>query len=123
MRIQGTYFNIRKISYPNSNTRHGKLKIDLLQQDFERPQTFALHLVKEGVQAMSHEKLLISTIGRYRHINNLSMEHPNVMLEIFTNHKEKEGTGPVCEITAHCFKMGQPNMKFFELKGELSPIK
>ncbi len=123
MRIQGTLFNIRKISYPNSNTRHGKLKVELLQPDFERPSTFAMLLVKEGTQAMSHEKLLISSIDRYRHIRNLTLEHPNIMLEIFINHKDKEGTGTVCELTAHCFKMGQPEMKFFELKAELSPIK
>ncbi len=123
MRIQGKHFNIRKISYPNSNTRHGRLKIDLLQQTFERPGTYALYMVKEGIQAIAHEKLLISSIERYRHIRNLSMEHPNIMLEIFWDHKEKEGTGTVCELSAHCFKMGQPDFKFFELRAELSPIK
>ena len=123
MRIQGTYFNIRKISYPNSNTHHGKLKIDLLQQNCERPATYALHMVKESAQAMAHEKLLFSHIERYRHIRDLSLEHPSIMLEIFLNHKEKEGTGAICELSAHCFKMGQPDFKFFELLAELSPIK
>lgn len=123
MRIQGAHFNIRKISYPNSNTHHGKLKVDILQQIFERPGTYALHLVKEGAQAMAHEKLIISSIECYRHIRDLSTKHPNVILEIFLNHKEKEGTGTICELKAHCFKIGQPDFSFFELKAELSPIK
>jgi hypothetical protein len=32
MKLQDTLFTIRKISYPNSNTRHGKCKINLIAQ-------------------------------------------------------------------------------------------
>lgn len=123
MKLQGTYFNIRKISYPNSDTRHGKLKVDLLLQDFANPCTFSIQMVKECCQAMAHEKFLMSHIENYRHWRDMTSAQPNMMVEIFINQKEQEGTGLIYKINAAAFKLGSPNHKYFELSAELSPIK
>lgn len=123
MKLQGTHFNIKKISYPNSDTRHGKIKADLLMQDFSAPSIFSIQMVKECAQAMAHEKFLVSHIRHYRHWRDLNQKEPNLLVEIFLNQKEKEGTGIVYKIDATAFKLGVPSVKYFEVSAELSPIK
>lgn len=122
MKLQGTHFNIKKISYPNSDTRHGKIKADLLQE-FPVPSIFSIQIVKECAQAMAHEHFLVSHIRQYRHWRNLSPEDPNILIEIFLNQREKEGTGIVYKLEAAAFKLGKPDFKYFEMCAELSPIK
>lgn len=123
MKLQGTHFNIRKISYPNSDTHHGKIKVDLLTPDMSRPSTFSIQMVKECAQAMAHENFLISHIEQYRHWRDITKNDLNLLVEIFINQKEKEGTGIIYNIDASAFRLGTPNLRFFEMRAELSPIK
>ena len=127
MKLQESYFNIRKISYPNSDTRHGKFKIDLIPTHpvYEGhfpgepvcPGVCSLQMVKECAQIMAHEQLLVSYIKQYRLLAVITpQEHPNLM-------EEKEGTGMIYKMKATGSKLGVPDMKFFEISAELSPIK
>ena len=61
MKLQDSLFSIRKISYPNSNTRHGKCKINLIAQQGEEgaaamntaiAEAFLLQMTKECAQNM-----------------------------------------------------------------------
>jgi len=123
MKLLGTHFNIKKISYPNSNIHHGKIKADLLLQDFPAPSIFPIQMIKECAQAMAHENFLLSHIRHFRYWRNLKQEEPNLLIEIFLNQMEKEGTGIVYKIEAAAFKIGKPDFKYFEVIAELSPIK
>ena len=46
-----------------------------------------------------------------------------IMVEIHLNQEEKEGTGLIYKMKATGSKLGDPEMKFFEISAELSPIK
>ena len=73
---------------------------------------------------MAHEQLLISYIKQYRLLSVITpQEHPNLMVEIHLNQEEKEGTGLIYKMKATGSKLGDPEMKFFEISAELSPIK
>lgn len=134
MKLQDSYFTIKKISYPNSDTRHGKFKIDLLADHpvYEGhfpgepvcPGVCSLQMVKECAQIMAHEKFLISYIKQYRLMAVITPgQHPNLMLEINLNQEEKEGTGLIYKMKAVCTKLGEPDTKFFEISAELSPVR
>ena len=134
MKLQESYFNIRKISYPNSDTRHGKFKIDLIPTHpvYEGhfpgepvcPGVCSLQMVKECAQIMAHEQLLVCYIKQYRLLSVITpQEHPALMVEIHLNQEEKEGTGMIYKMKATGTKLGVPDMKFFEISAELSPVK
>ena len=135
MKLQDTLFGIKKISYPNSNTRHGKCRIYFIpQQDGGGAaalsgspviDTYVLQMVKECAQIMAHERLLFSSIRQLR-INApiIPKEHPHIMIEIHLNQFDKEGTGLVYRMKAVCTKMGGgDSKKFFDLAAELSPVR
>lgn len=133
MKLQDTLFTIRKISYPNSNTRHGKCKLNLIaQQDGEGdavmhtaiPETSLLQMTKECAQNMSHDKYLISSIRQFRIIHPLVPKNvPGIMIEIHLTPTDKEGTGLVHRMKAVCTRLGGDGRKFFEIAAELSPVK
>ena len=65
MKLQDTLFTIRKISYPNSNTRHGKCKINLIAQQGEDGdaamnsainEAFLLQMTKEKWSTLTKEE-------------------------------------------------------------------
>ncbi len=133
MKLQDTLFGIKKISYPNSNTRHGKCKLYFItsQCGEERllssdpiQETLTLQMVKECAQLMAHERFLFSSIHQLR-INSpiIPKDHPNLMIEIHLNQFDKEGTGLIYRMKAVCTKMGGEPKKFFDLTAELSPVK
>ena len=133
MKLQDSLFSIRKISYPNSNTRHGKCKINLIaQQSVEGdaaiysaiPEAHLMQMTKECAQNMQHDRFLVSSIRQFR-INHplVPTETPNIMIEIHLTPTEKEGTGLVQRMKAVCTKLGGDGKKFFEIAAELSPIK
>jgi hypothetical protein len=81
-------------------------------------------MVMECAQIMAHEQLLVSYIKQYRLLAVITpQEHPNLMVEIHLNQEEKEGTGLIYKMKATGSKLGAPDMKFFEISAELSPIK
>lgn len=134
MKLQESYFNIKKISYPNSDTRHGKFRINLLaehpvyaectQQEQVCPQIYTLQMIKECAQIMAHEQLLFSYIKNYRLFAAMSpVLHPEIMIEIHMQQAEKEGTGNIYKMKAVGSKRNSPNVKFFDISAELSPIK
>ena len=133
MKLQDTLFTIRKISYPNSNTRHGKCKINLIAQHHGEEsaashqiisETSLLQMTKECAQHMSHERYLISSIRQFRLFHPLSPDNiPAIMIEIHITPTEKEGTGLVHRMKAVCTRLGGDGRKFFEIAAELSPIK
>ena len=133
MKLQDTLFTIRKISYPNSNTRHGKCKINLIAQQRGEgdaashcaiPEAYLLQMTKECAQNMSHDKYLISSVRQFRIIHPLVPEEvQNIMIEIQLTPTEKEGTGIVNRMKAVCTRLGGDSRKFFEIAAELSPIK
>lgn len=133
MKLQDSLFSIRKISYPNSNTRHGKCKIFFIAQPESEgsallhsaiPEAYLLQMTKECAQNMSHERFLVSSIRQFR-INHqlVPKEVQNIMIEIHLTPTEKEGTGLVHRMKAVCTKLGGDGKKFFEIAAELSPIK
>lgn len=133
MKLQDTLFTIRKISYPNSNTRHGKCKINLIAQELGEETaapyetisgTSMLQMTKECAQHMSHERYIISSIRQMRIIHPLAPKDvPAIMIEIHITPTEKEGTGLVHRMKAVCTRLGGDNRKFFEIAAELSPVK
>lgn len=125
MKLQEKFFNIRKISYPNSDTKHGKIKIDLVNpSDQACPATYTLQMVKECAQLMAHEKFLISYIKQHRSISPIiAAQTPHLMVEIFLEQTEREGTGIIYKIKATGSKLGSPNIKFFETLAELATIR
>ena len=133
MKLQDSLFSIRKISYPNSNTRHGKCKINLIAQQGGEgeaaahsaiPEAYLLQMTKECAQNMQHDRYLISSIRQFR-INHplVPKEVQNIMIEIHLTPTEKEGTGVVNRMKAICTRLGGDGRKFFEITAELSPIK
>ena len=133
MKLQDSLFTIRKISYPNSNTRHGKCKINLIAQQCDEgeaaaqcavPEAYLLQMTKECAQNMQHDRYLISSIRQFR-INHplVPTDVPNIMIEIRLTPTEKEGTGLVQRMKAVCTRLGGDGRKFFEISAELSPIK
>lgn len=133
MKLQDTLFTIRKISYPNSNTRHGKCKINLIAQHHGEEsaapieaisETSLLQMTKECAQHMSHERYIISSIRQLRIHHPLDpKEVPAIMIEIHITPTDKEGTGLVHRMKAVCTRLGGDSRKFFEIAAELSPIK
>jgi hypothetical protein len=133
MKLQDTLFTIRKISYPNSNTRHGKCKINLIAQGLGEETaapyetisgTSLLQMTKECAQHMSHERYIISSIRQMRIIHPLAPKDvPAIMIEIHITPTEKEGTGLVHRMKAVCTRLGGDGRKFFEIAAELSPVK
>ena len=125
MKLQENLFNIRKISYPNSDTRHGKIKIDLIvTSETACSCAHILQMVKECAQLMAHEKFLISYIKQYRAISPITPSlAPNLMVEIFLEQTEKEGTGIIYKMKALGSRLGKPEMKFFDISAELATIK
>lgn len=134
MKLQDSYFKIRKVSYPNSDTRHGKIKIDLIpehpvyQGHFPGepvcPGVCTLQMVKECAQVMAHEQFIVSYIKQYRLLSVMTpAEHPAIMVEIHLTQDEKEGTGMIYKMKASGSKLGDPDTKFFEMSAELSPVK
>ena len=132
MKLQDSLFSIRKISYPNSNTCHGKCKISLIAQNTEEgsaalspiPEAFLLQMTKECAQNMAHDRFLVSSIRQFRICHPLATkEVPNIMIEIHLTPTEKEGTGLVHRMKAVCTRLGGDSRKFFEISAELSPIK
>ena len=133
MKLQDSLFTIRKISYPNSNTRHGKCKINLIAQQGEEGaaamnsainEAFLLQMTKECAQNMQHDRFIVSSIRHFR-INHplVPKEAPSIMIEIHLTPTEKEGTGLVNRMKAVCTRLGGDGRKFFEIAAELSPIK
>lgn len=133
MKLQDSLFSIRKISYPNSNTRHGKCKINLIAQQAGEnavamhsaiPEAYLLQMTKECAQNMSHDRFLVSSIRQFK-INHplVPKEVQNIMIEIHLTPTEKEGTGLVQRMKATCTRLGGDSKKFFEIAAELSPIK
>lgn len=125
MKLQENFFNIRKISYPNSDTKHGKIKIDLIAPSEKAcSNTYILQMIKECAQLMAHEKFLISYIKQHRSISPvISANTPQLMVEIFLEQTEREGTGIIYKIKASGTKLGSPNTKFFETLAELATIR
>ncbi len=131
MKLQDSLFSIRKISYPNSNTRHGKCKIILAQNNGEGnavhnpiPEAFLLQMTKECAQNMAHDKFLVISIRQFRICHPLAAkEAPNIMIEIHLTPTDKEGTGLVHRMKAVCTRLGGDGKKYFEISAELSPIK
>ena len=133
MKLQDTLFTIRKISYPNSNTRHGKCRINLIAQHHGEEsaapieaisETSLLQMTKECAQHMSHERYIISSIRQLRIHHPLDpKEVPAIMIEIHITPTDKEGTGLVHRMKAVCTRLGGDSRKFFEIAAELSPIK
>ena len=133
MKLQDSLFSIRKISYPNSNTRHGKCKINLIAQQGEEgaaamntaiAEAFLLQMTKECAQNMQHDRFIVSSIRQFRITHPLvPKEVPNIMIEIHLTPTEKEGTGLVQRMKAVCTRLGGDGRKFFEIAAELSPIK
>ncbi len=133
MKLQDTLFTIRKISYPNSNTRHGKCRINLIAQHHGEEsaapieaisETSLLQMTKECAQHMSHERYIISSIRQLRIHHPLApAEVAAIMIEIHITPTDKEGTGLVHRMKAVCTRLGGDSRKFFEIAAELSPIK
>ena len=125
MKLQERFFNIRKISYPNSNTKHGKIKIDLVDQSEKAcSSTYILQMIKECAQIMAHEKFLISYIKQHKNISPIiSANTPQLMVEIFLEQTEREGTGIIYKIKATGSKLGSPNIRFFDTLAELATIR
>ncbi len=125
MKLQESFFNIRKISYPNSDTKHGKIKIDLVAPSEKAcSSTYIIQMVKECAQLMAHEKFLISYIKQHRNISPIiSANTPNLMVEIFLELTEREGTGTIYKLKAMGSKLGSPETKFFETLAELVTIR
>ncbi len=133
MKLQDSLFTIRKISYPNSNTRHGKYKINLIAQQGEEGaasmnsainEAFLLQMTKECAQNMQHDRFIVSSIRHFRISHPLvPKEAPSIMIEIHLTPTEKEGTGLVNRMKAVCTRLGGDGRKFFEIAAELSPIK
>lgn len=134
MKLQDNYFTIRKISYPNSDTRHGRFKINLLADHpvYEGhfpgepvcPGVCSLQMVKECAQLMAHEKFLISYIKQYRLLEVMApQKNPELMVEIHLEQGEKEGTGIIYKMKASGCALGKPEMKYFEISAELSPVR
>ena len=133
MKLQDSLFTIRKISYPNSNTRHGKCKINLIAQQGEEGtgsmnsainEAFLLQMTKECAQNMQHDRFIVSSIRHFRISHPLvPKEAPSIMIEIHLTPIEKEGTGLVNRMKAVCTRLGGDGRKFFEIAAELSPIK
>ena len=133
MKLQDSLFTIRKISFPNSNTRHGKCKINLIAQlggegdtaaHSAIPEAYLLQMTKECAQNMQHDRYLMCSIRQFR-INHplVPKDVPNIMIEIRLTPTEKEGTGLVQRMKAVCTRLGGDGRKFFEIAAELSPIK
>ena len=133
MKLQDSLFTIRKISYPNSNTRHGKCKINLIAQQGGEgnaavhsaiPEAYLLQMTKECAQNMQHDRYLVSSIRQFRIFHPLvPKEVPSIMIEIHLTPTDKEGTGPVNRMKAVCSRLGGDGRKFFEIAAELTPIK
>lgn len=125
MKLQERFFNIRKISYPNSDTKHGKIKIDLVDQSEKAcSSTYILQMIKECAQIMAHEKFLISYIKQHKNISPIiSAKTPQLMVEIFLEQTEREGTGIIYKIKATGSKLGSPNIRFFDTLAELATIR
>ena len=125
MKLQENFFNIRKISYPNSDTKHGKIKIDLVNpSDLACSSTYILQMIKECAQLMAHEKFLISYIKQHKSISPIiAAQTPHLMLEIILEQTEREGTGIIYKIKASGSKLGSPDIKFFETLAELATIR
>lgn len=134
MKLQNTYFDIRKISYPNSDTHHGKFKIDLLANHpvYEGhfpgepvcPGVCSLQMIKECAQIMAHEKFLISYIKQYRLLSVMTPERDtNLYVEILLTPAEKEGTGAIYKMKATASSLSNPDKKFLEVTAELSPVR
>ncbi len=125
MKLQERFFNIRKISYPNSDTKHGKIKIDLVDQSEKAcSSTYILQMIKECAQIMAHEKFLISYIKQHKNISPIiSANTPQLMVEIFLEQTEREGTGIIYKIKATGSKLGSPNIRFFDTLAELATIR
>ena len=125
MKLQERFFNIRKISYPNSDTKHGKIKIDLVDQSEKAcSSTYILQMIKECAQIMAHEKFLISYIKQHKNIYPIiSANTPQLMVEIFLEQTEREGTGIIYKIKATGSKLGSPNIRFFDTLAELATIR
>ena len=125
MKLQERFFNIRKISYPNSDTKHGKIKIDLVEQSEKAcSSTYILQMIKECAQIMAHEKFLISYIKQHKNISPIiSANTPQLMVEIFLEQTEREGTGIIYKIKATGSKLGSPNIRFFDTLAELATIR
>ena len=125
MKLQERFFNIRKISYPNSDTKHGKIKIDLVDQSEKAcSSTSILQMINECAQIMAHEKFLISYIKQHTNISPIiSANTPQLMVEIFLEQTEREGTGIIYKIKATGSKLGSPNIRFFDTLAELATIR
>lgn len=125
MKLQERFFNIRKISYPNSDTKHGKIKIDLVDQSEKAcSSTYILQMIKECAQIMAHEKFLISYIKQHKNISPIiSANTPQLMVEIFLEQTEREGTGIIYKIKATGSKLGSPDIRFFDTLAELATIR
>lgn len=134
MKLQNRYFEIRKISYPNSDTHHGRFKINLLadhpvyQGHFPGepvcPGVCSLQMLKECAQIMAHEKFLISYIKQYKLLSVMTpQEHPNLFVEILLTPTEKEGTGAIYKMKATACSQSNPDVKFLEVTAELSPVR
>lgn len=125
MKLQENFFNIRKISYPNSDTKHGKIKIDLNAASGESCScAYILQMVKECAQIMAHEKFLISYMKQYRTVSPIVPANtPNLMVEIFLEQADKEGTGIIYKMRALGSKLGNSEIKFFDMSAELATVK
>ena len=125
MKLQENFFNIRKISYPNSDTKHGKIKIDLnASSEKACSSAYIIQMVKECAQLMAHEKFLISYIKQYRVISPVVPSiTPNLMVEIFLEQTDKEGTGIIYKLRALGNKLGNSEIKFFDISAELATIR
>ena len=121
MKIQGSYFNIKKISYPNCDNHNGIFRVEI----GEGHPIYTLQMIKECAQIMAHDNFILNKIKKYTHKSTFApIAGKLYVVKISLTPAFKEGTGNIHQIEAHItdFKSTN-NHQHVNLVGELTQIK
>lgn len=121
MKIQDTYFTIKKISYPNCDNRNGIFRVEVQQGH----PVYIIQMIKECAQIMAHDHFILSRIKKYTHAQSFIPQPGKLyIIRIFLSQKFKEGTGNIHNIEAYIqdYK-STTETKYVTLSGELVQIK